>query len=571
MRTNTLPAWLLPRLWCLLLALGCAGSQARAQFSPEAPAKPGEAVTVSARLSRAAKAGGRADLVLGLTIHEPFHINANPASESYLIATQVLVGKTAGLKAGKPVYPKPVLKKFSFYQGQLKVYEGTVQVRVPLALSAAYKGAPIAGTLKYQACNDQSCMAPVTVSWKAGAGAASSKSAAASTSGAQSDAFQDAVALRNRFHVTGMPTVVFLGADGAERADLRAGEELKLELMQRRLDALRSGQQQGIESGSARDWSSRFTGAPLWLQLGLAFGGGLLLNLTPCVFPMIPITVGYFGAQSEGRAGKTFGLAAFYVLGLALVYSALGVFASLTGGLFGATMQSPWVLGVVAIVLGALGLSMAGLFTLNPPRWAMAQAGAKKGALGALAMGALLGVVAAPCVGPAVAALLTYVALRGDALLGFSLFFALSLGLGLPYLLLGTFSGSAKSLPRAGAWMEKSKKLFAIPLVLAGLYFGYLAVKAIPSNASGAVAVAAEQSEAGSEGAAAKKAWPRATLAAVEQARATGRPVVLDFRADWCLPCLKMEEEIFKQASTRQAADRNNVLLLQVDLTKAQG
>jgi len=572
MRMKTLPARFLTRLACLLLALSAAASapwspSARAQLLPAAPAAPtenAEAVTVSARLSGAARAKGRADLLVGLTIHEPFHINANPASESYLIATQVLVAQAPGVQAGKPLYPRPTPKKFSFYPGLLKVYQGTVQVRVPLSFGASYKGAPVSGTLKYQACNDQSCMAPVTVSWKAQASAAKKPGArpgarpAASTSGAGGDA----VALRNRFNVKGLPTLVFLDASGAERADLRAGEELTLGSMGRKLDAARSGQKLGAQSGSAGDWASRLEGAPLWIQLGLAFLGGLLLNLTPCVYPMIPITVGYFGAQSEGRAGKTFGLALFYVLGLALVYSALGVSAALTGNLFGATMQSPWVLGVVAVVLGGLGLSMAGLFTLNPPRWAMSQAGAKKGAWGALAMGALLGVVAAPCVGPVVAALLTYVGVRRDVLLGFSLFFALSIGLGLPYLLLGTFSGSAKSLPRAGAWMEKSKKIFAVPLIVAGLYYGYMAIKAAPSTAT--TAVAAEQGEAG-------KAWAPATLAALQQAQAQHRPVVLDFRADWCLPCLKMEREIFKQPSTQQAAAKNNVLLLQVDLTKAQG
>lgn len=340
MRTNTRLlrplSHRLPILWLAILAcLGWACTSARAQFSPPgssspaSPAEAGAAVEVEARLDGAAKAGGRANLILSLTIHEPFHINANPTSESYLIATQVLVGQAAGLKAGKPAYPKPSQKKFSFYPGLLKVYEGTVQVRVPLSFAPAYKGGPVAGTLKYQACNDQSCMAPVTVSWRAQAGKAGSKAggkAAASTSvpGAGAGAEKDAVALRDRFGVTGLPTLVFLDAAGTERADLRAGEELNLKSMEGKLEAVRSGEKRGAEAGSARDWGSRLESAPLWLQLALAFGGGLLLNLTPCVYPMIPITVGYFGSQSEGRTGKTFGLALFYVLGLALVYSALG-------------------------------------------------------------------------------------------------------------------------------------------------------------------------------------------------------------------------------------------------------
>ncbi len=552
-------------LWCVLwlaLSSGAWPRLAQAQFTPPGAAAPSsEVVAVSARLNGAAKAGAHADLIVALSIKSPFHINANPASESYLIATQVLVGQVSGLKIGKPSYPAPTLKQFSFFPKPLKVYQGTVQVHVPLSFTSAYKGASVAGTLKYQACNEQSCLPPVTLKWKAQSGAATGSKAAASPAGGSDEG--DAVALRNRFGVKGLPTLVFLDAAGRERSDLRAGEELTLSSMQAKMQALRTEKGLAQEQGSAGDWGSRLSGAPLWLQLVLVFVGGLLLNLTPCVYPMIPITVGYFGTQSEGRTSKTFTLAVFYVLGLSLVYSALGVFASLTGSLFGSTMQSPYVLGFVALVLGGLGLSMFGLFTLNPPRWAMSQAGAKKGALGALGMGALLGVVAAPCVGPVVAALLTYVGVRHDVLLGFSLFFVLSLGLGLPYLLLGTFSGSAKSLPRAGAWMEKSKKIFAVPLVLAALYYAVLAVKSVPSNST--QAVAAEQSTPGQP----NEAWPPATLAALEQAQSQGRPVVLDFRADWCLPCLKMEREIFRHPSTRQAALQNNVLLLQVDLTKA--
>ncbi len=560
------------RLRCALLlalALGSGASQgpARAQFPPPgAAAASSEVVAVTAHLNGAAKAGGRADLVVALKIKPSFHINANPASESYLIATQVLVGQGAGLKAGKPSYPRPTLKHFSFFPKPLKVYQGALQIHVPVAFSSAYRGAALAGSLKYQACNDKSCLPPVTLKWKATGASASANPNAASTIGsaaASGSAEGDAVALKNRFNVKGLPTLVFLDAAGNERADLRAGEELTLSSMGRKVGALRTEKGLAQERGSAGDWGSRLSGAPLWLQLVLVFVGGLLLNLTPCVYPMIPITVGYFGTQSEGRAGKTFSLAVFYVLGLSLVYSALGVFASLTGSLFGSTMQSPYVLGFVAIVLGVFGLSMLGLFTLNPPRWAMSRAGAKKGSLGALGMGALLGVVAAPCVGPVVAALLTYVGAQGNVLLGFSLFFVLSLGLGLPYLLLGMFSGSAKSLPRAGAWMEKSKKIFAVPLVLAALYYAVLAVKSVPSSST--QAAAAEQSAPAQAG----EAWPRATLAALEQAKAQQRPVVLDFRADWCLPCLKMEREIFKDKATRQAALKNNVLLLQVDLTRA--
>lgn len=373
----------------------------------------------------------------------------------------------------------------------------------------------------------------------------------AQNSGAPSASLPLAEQLQEKYEITGIPRIIFLDKDGKERKDLHAGEEMKTPAqMIAKLNALNSGGKIGDKSGDgggekgAGGWLSDLQNASLGLQLLLVFVGGLLLNLTPCVYPMIPITVGYFGAQSEGRISKTFVLALFYVLGLALVYSALGIFAALTGSLFGSLMQSSWVVGGVAVVLLLFSLSMFGLFTIQPPQALMSRSGAKKGVLGALSMGALLGIVAAPCVGPVVAALLAYVGTRQNVVLGFALFFVLSLGLGLPYLLLGTFSGSIKSIPRSGPWMERLKKIFAVPILIAALYFGYLALKPPTSGH-----------------------WPDVTAQALEQARREKRPVVLDFRADWCLPCLKMEKDIFSKPEVHEAAE--DTMLLQVDLTSA--
>src|SRR5262249_52521654 len=147
---------------------------------------------------------------------------------------------------------------------------------------------------------------------------------------------------------------------------------------------------------------------------------------------------------------------------MAVTYSILGVIASLTGGLFGAALQNPIVLVGLAAVMVALALSMFGVYEFRMPQFLnqMANKSAQStgGLLGALMMGLTMGIVAAPCIGPFVLGLLVHVSAKGQALYGFFIFFVLALGLGLPYVLLGTFSGAIKSLPRSGEWMVAVRK-----------------------------------------------------------------------------------------------------------------
>lgn len=526
-------------------------------------------VTAQPRLpSTPVAAGSTVTMWVDLTIKPSYHANANPASEPYLIPTTVSLKSAPGITVGKAVYPKGKQKKFAFVDKPIAVYDGTVAVRLPLTVAKNARAGErrLTGTVRYQACDDKNCLLPaqaaIEVKLQVGTGrqAAVAENTAVDeapgpTTPTGSTVDASAAALRRQYRVSGLPSIVFLDSSGQERTDLRAGEELTHAAMIEKVNALKSGARLNASAGSAAGWGERLQAAPLWLQLGLAFLGGLLLNLTPCVYPMLPITIGYFGTQSQGRLSQTFGLAATYVLGLALVYSILGMVAALTGSLFGAAMQSPFVTGFVALVLFGLGLSMFGLFTLQPPRFLLERSGAKKGVWGALGMGALLGFVCAPCVGPVVAALLAYVGVQANPFLGFALFFALSLGLGLPYLLLGTFSGSLKALPKSGAWMEKAKKVFAVPLVLAALYYAFLTVQ--PALVSRQTNVPPNMH------------WPPATDMALAEARRSGQPVVLDFRADWCLPCKKLDRDVFSQRDVLSAA--RGIKLLQVDLTRANG
>ena len=214
--------------------------------------------------------------------------------------------------------------------------------------------------------------------------------------------------------------------------------------------------------------------AMIWTLLGI-FVGGMALNLTPCIYPLIPITVSYFGGKAtQSASGQSrliiHGLC--YILGLAVTNSTLGVVAALTGGLMGAMLQSPAVLIAVSLVLTAFAASLFGLWEIRLPG-SLTQAAAKSytGYFGSLFMGLTLGVVAAPCIGPFVLGLLTWVAGMGSPWLGFLIFFTLSLGLGLPLFILAIFSGQLKQLPRSGDWMLWVRKLMGWVLIAMAVHF----------------------------------------------------------------------------------------------------
>ncbi len=335
----------------------------------------------------------------------------------------------------------------------------------------------------------------------------------------------------------------------------------------------------GGAGAAAGDPPSPLADLSLPLLLATVFLAGLALNLTPCVYPLIPITVGFFAQQSKRGTGGSFALALVYVLGMSVTYSVLGVTAALTGSLFGTALSSPVVVGVIVVVLLALAASMFGLWELRVPGWAMRASGGRSGAGGALLMGLLVGFVAAPCIGPFVLGLLTFVGQRGDPVLGFSLFFTLAMGLGVPYLVLGTFTGAVNRLPASGQWMVGVRKVFGVLLVAMAVYFARTFMPpTVGALAMGAVLVAGglyllvvdrtghEQAlvdrfmrlvsiglvvagvlllPRSSADDAQELAWHGYDRGAVTAAISSGQPVILDFYADWCAPCRELDEKTF--------------------------
>src|SRR6266536_2508957 len=206
------------------------------------------------------------------------------------------------------------------------------------------------------------------------------------------------------------------------------------------------------------------------LAFAIAFAGGVLTSLTPCVYPLIPITVSVFGARQSGSRAHAMALSGLYVLGIAATYSALGASAALTGKAFGTVMQNPWVLGGVAALFLAMAASMFGAFELQLPSSLQARLSAVGGAgyAGALAMGLVAGLIAAPCTGPVLAAALAFVATKGSVVYGVAIMFAYALGIGLLFFVLGAFS---ISLPKSGPWMDTVKSVFGIALLAMALVY----------------------------------------------------------------------------------------------------
>jgi thiol:disulfide interchange protein DsbD len=493
-------------------------------------------------------AGTTFRLAVVAEIRPGWHVNSHTPNEEFLIPTKVSVAPVPGLQMGAPSYPAQKEMKFAFSEKPLAVYEGRTIFRIDGVVDAAAAPGPrtLVAAVDFQPCNDEQCLPPARAEARL-----TLEVAPAGTRAVPANA-------------------VLFTAGGAGPGP------------------------RNPQGGGGK--ANPFTGRSLPLILGLVFVSGLALNLTPCVYPLIPITVGFFARQSPGKTSRSFVLALAYVLGMSITYSALGVLAALSGSLFGAWLQKPAVLAGIALLIAALALSMFGLFEIRLPHVITDRTGSKGGLAGALTMGLFVGFVAAPCIGPFVLSLLTYVAAKGSVAAGFGLFFTLAMGLGLPYLVLGTLSGSLAKLPRSGEWMEGVRRVFGFALLALAVWFvrpllsprlGDLGVAA-PLVAGGLwlllfeksgrdlawfkgvrIAAALALLAAGALFAYPQKPEPQIAFRPYSEAAlsaAAGRPVMLDFAADWCLPCRELEEKTFTDPGVI-AAGRGWVFL-KADLTR---
>lgn len=358
-----------------------------------------------------------------------------------------------------------------------------------------------------------------------------------------------------------------------------------------------------------------------WLYaLFFVFLAGILTSLTPCIFPLIPITLAVIGStETHGSKLKGAIISSSYVFGIAITYSILGVIAAKTGALFGALLGHPIVVGIIALLFVIMGLSMYGLFEIKIPDKLATKVGStktNKGIIGAFISGLIAGVVASPCVGPVLVSILAYVAQTQDAVQGFILLFVFALGLGQLFLVLGTFSSLLDKLPKSGPWMENIKFVFGTTMIAMALFYVYPVAHSTLFDglvASSLILIASffgafdklnklgtpgrvrkgamivlfmlgwifaiktllpnhieqqlfPQMSSGLSDSYDKPEWIMFSERSLKKARDEGRPVIVDFKADWCLACKELE--IYTFSDSRVLEIGKDFIWMEFDATK---
>ena len=482
-----------------------------------------------------------------LTVAKDWYIHS-VTKEEPLIPTVLSFMDSEGLQIDNILFPEPEKKKFEYTDKPVDVYSGSFYIKgtVEAGIQASEGAHTIKGNLSYQACSEKSCLAPETVP------------------------------------VEVPITIVPAGTQTTE---------INKDLFQAK---------QNTET-----FNSKFDSGLFWALLW-TFLGGLALNLTPCIYPLLSITVSYFGGKEKKYGGNVILQGILYISGLALTNSTLGAMAALGGSMLGAAQnQNPIVLIFVALIMVTLGFSFFGFWEIRVPG-SLTKVASKnyRGYFGTFFIGLTLGIVAAPCIGPFVLGLLTYVGQKGDPFLGFLYFFVLSLGLGFPMLILAIFSSALDRLPRSGDWMVWVKKVLGWVLISMGYYFirplipgslinhtivtGLAVISIIHLNLMDKTGIALKPfvyikkcvsviiiilliynlfsifvsifDFSGSV------RWTPYNETILENAAKNSKPAIMDVYADWCGPCRLMDKRVFKNTEVIKLSE--NFIMTRLDITR---
>jgi thiol:disulfide interchange protein DsbD len=485
------------------------------------------------------RAGADARLALQVVLPKGFHVQSNKPRDPLLIATELAIEAPAGVSVAEVVFPAAVDLKQAGAEQPLAVFERDFVIGVRVAVAPGVTGdIAVPARLRYQACDDTTCFAPtnLTTQW----------TLRVVPAGAAIAPLHRDVIDRIAFGRGETPGVVVAAPRAGTHSQARAaGDELARldgfavigtfggyrgsdDFLQQVHNAENGIKERGLFEGRG----------PLAILL-LVFLGGLALNLTPCVLPMIPINLAIIGAGTKaGSRGRGFMLGAAYGSAMAVVYGVLGLIVILTAGTFGTINASPWFNLGIAVLFVALALAMFDVITIDFSRFSsnlrFGEAGRGSFVL-AFAMGGIAALLAGACVAPVVIQVVLFSSnlyAKGTAI-ALALPFLLGVGMAIPWPIAG--AGLA-ALPKPGAWMVRVKQVFGVVILATAAYYGYEAYSLFSDRFVDASAVTSSVEEQ------VKAGWYRSLSEGLEAAALEQKPVLIDMWATWCKNCLTMDK-----------------------------
>ena len=543
------------KLICVVIALLLASVVGHAQIKrPKADVTPA--------VERAAvHAGGPVRLALEVSLPEGLHTQSNAPRDPSLIPTVLTLNAPAGVTVNELVFPPTTDLKQEGLPQPLAVFEHefVIGIQVTLASSIPTGDLVVPAKLRYQACDATMCFPPATadVQWTIKVVAASTTLAGPTDPLLKGIAFGKGVKPEAQAAAQPGPGEAATPQPGkpAESADTRdpleklndfevlatSGGYLGVDEFLKFIRSAETGvKEQGMFEGRG----------PIAIVL-LVLLGGLALNLTPCVLPMIPINLAIIGAGAQaGSRGRGFMLGSAYGVAMALVYGVIGLVVILTAGTFGTINSSPWFNAGIAVLFVFLALAMFDIITIDFSRFSNnLQTGADRGTMVlAFTMGAVSALLAGACVAPVVIQVVLFSSnlYATGTTIALALPFFLGLGMALPW----PFAGAGlAALPKPGMWMVRVKQAFGVFILLTSVYYGYQAYELFSSRWVDASAVKASIEEQ------VKAGWHASLGEGLDTARRENKPVLIDMWATWCKNCLTMDKTTLVDQKVQSALD----------------
>jgi thioredoxin:protein disulfide reductase len=497
-----------------------------------------------------AAAGSPVRAALQVRIPERFHVQSDAPRDPTLIPTVLTVDAPEGVTVGEVVFPAATEFNQIGQSQPLLVFEHefTIGVRFDVSSTVQTGQLEIPARLRYQACDDRLCYAPVTADLIWRLNVASPGSDRRTNHG---DVF-NAIAFGSGRAPGSAPIVA--PARPVNPADS------EIELLDEFSVAASTGGYQGTDeflqfirnAESGVKEPGLFEGRGPFAILLLVLLGGLALNLTPCVLPMIPINLAIIGAGAgAGSRSRGFLLGGAYGAAMALVYGVLGLVVILTAGTFGTINSSPWFNLGIAVIFVALALAMFDVFQIDLSRFSesIGTDASKRGSFAvAFVMGAVAALLAGACVAPVVIQVVLFSSdmyARGTVA-ALALPFVLGLGMAVPWPLAGA---GLTALPKPGAWMVRVKQAFGVLILGTAAYYGYLAYGLFADRWVDAGEVASSVQEKLKDG------WHASLAEGLAVARREQKPVLVDMWATWCKNCLVMDQTTLADQSVKNALD----------------